>query len=123
MKRFTELIQQLETSNKTNDKILALVDYFNEADDHDKPYVIAMFTGKRPKRPVNTALIKQWAIELSGLPEWLFTESYHNVGDLSETIALILPPATRISNLKLHEWINNLALLMEKTMSIKNSSS
>ncbi|RZL99138.1 MAG: ATP-dependent DNA ligase, partial [Pedobacter sp.] len=61
MKRFTELIQQLEMSNKTNDKIAALVDYFTEADNLDKPYVIAMFTGKRPKRPVNTALIKQWA--------------------------------------------------------------
>lgn len=114
MKRFTELIQQLETSNKTNDKISALVDYFNEADDRDKPYVIAMFTGKRPKRPVNTTLIKKWAIELSDLPEWLFNESYHNVGDLSETIALILPPASTQRNLRLHEWINNLAQLHGK---------
>ncbi|WP_316811518.1 ATP-dependent DNA ligase [Pedobacter heparinus] len=114
MRRFTELIQQLELSNKTNDKITALVDYFNEADDKDKPYVIAMFTGKRPRRPVNTALIKQWAIELSGIPEWLFAESYHSVGDLSETIALILPPASRVTNRKLHEWINDLALLHGK---------
>lgn len=111
MKRFAELIQQLETSNKTNDKIAALVDYFNEADDLDKPYVIAMFTGKRPKRPVSTALIKLWAVELSEIPEWLFTESYHNVGDLSETIALILPPPVQISDRKLHEWIKDLALL------------
>ena len=59
MKRFTELIQQLEMSNKTNDKIAALVDYFTTADEQDKPYVIAMFTGKKPRRPVTTALIKQ----------------------------------------------------------------
>jgi ATP-dependent DNA ligase len=111
VKRFAELIQQLETSNKTNDKIAALVDYFNEADDLDKPYVIAMFTGKRPKRPVSTALIKLWAIELSEIPEWLFTESYHNVGDLSETISLILPPPVQVSDRKLHEWIKDLALL------------
>jgi DNA ligase-1 len=111
VKRFAQLIQQLETSNKTNDKIAALVDYFNEADDLDKPYVIAMFTGKRPKRPVSTALIKLWAIELSEIPEWLFTESYHNVGDLSETIALILPPPAQVSDRKLHEWIKDLALL------------
>jgi len=56
LKRFSELIQQLETSNKTNDKIAALVDYFSNADDRDKPYVIAMLTGKKPKRPVNTHL-------------------------------------------------------------------
>jgi DNA ligase-1 len=115
LKRFSELIQQLEMSNKTNDKIASLVSYFNEADDLDKPFVIAMFTGKKPKRPVNTALIRQWAIELSGIPDWLFAESYHSVGDLSETIALVLPPAENLTNRKLHEWINDLAALYSKT--------
>ncbi|MEJ5963397.1 ATP-dependent DNA ligase [Pedobacter immunditicola] len=115
MKRFTELIQQLETSNKTNDKIAALVDYFSTADERDKPYVIAMFTGKKPKRPVSTALIKEWAIEKSGVPEWLFAESYHSVGDLSETIALILPPPEKDTDIKLHEWINALQDLTGKT--------
>jgi DNA ligase-1 len=115
MKRFAQLIQELELSNKTNDKINALVTYFNEAEDKDKPYVIAMFTGKRPKRPINTAFIKQWAIELSGIPEWLFTESYHSVGDLSETIALVLPPAEFAVEKSLHQWISELASLHGKT--------
>ncbi|MBB2148745.1 ATP-dependent DNA ligase [Pedobacter gandavensis] len=111
MKRFTELIAQLESSNKTNDKLAALVAYFNEAEDQDKPYVIAMFTGKRPKRPVGTALLKEWAIEKSGIAAWLFTESYHHVGDLSETIALILPPPKQVSDLQLNEWIKALSAL------------
>jgi DNA ligase-1 len=115
LKRFSQLIQELELSNKTNDKIAALVAYFSEADQLDKPYVIAMFTGKRPKRPVNTALIKQWAIELSGIPEWLFTESYHSVGDLSETIALVLPPPTQQIDKPLHQWITELAQLNGET--------
>ncbi len=98
-------------SNKTNDKIAALVDYFNEADSLDKPYVIAMFTGKRPKRPVTTALIKAWAIEQSDIPDWLFAESYHSVGDLSETIALVLPTPTYTVDRKLHHWISDLAAI------------
>lgn len=121
MKRFAQLVQELELSNKTNDKITALVNYLNEADDQDKPYVIAMFTGKRPKRPVNTALIKQWAIELSGIPEWLFLESYHNVGDLSETIALVLPPAKHQIEKPLHTWITELAQLYNQDKSIKKA--
>lgn len=114
MKRFAELIQQLEMSNKTNDKIASLVSYFSTADERDKPYVIAMFTGKKPKRPVPTALIRQWATELSGVPDWLFAESYHSVGDLSETIALVIPPPAHTSDRKLHEWIQDLALLNGK---------
>ena len=115
MKRFSQLIQELELSNKTNDKIAALVAYFTEADDREKPYVIAMFTGKKPKRPITTALIKQWAIELSGIPEWLFTESYSSVGDLSETIALVLPTAANAIDKPLHQWIAELAQLQGKT--------
>ncbi|WP_410221291.1 ATP-dependent DNA ligase [Pedobacter sp.] len=115
MKRFAQLIQELELSNKTNDKIEALVTYFNEANQLDKPYVIAMFTGKRPKRPITTTLIKQWAIELSGIPEWLFTECYHSVGDLSETIALVLPVAENNIDKPLRQWITELVTLQNKT--------
>jgi len=115
MKRFAQLIQQLELSNKTNDKIAALVQYFNTADDKDKVWVIALFTGKKPKRPIKSALLKYWAIEITQTPEWLFTESYHNVGDLSETIALLLPPAAFRIDLQLHQWIQDLHQLEGKT--------
>ncbi|MFD2581826.1 ATP-dependent DNA ligase [Pedobacter vanadiisoli] len=108
MKRFAKLIQQLELSNKTNDKIEALVDYFNYADDKDKVWVIALFTGKKPKRPIKSALLKYWAIAITETPEWLFAESYANVGDLSETIALLLPPAEHTSDFQLHTWIEEL---------------
>jgi len=108
MKRFVQLIQRLELSNKTNGKIGALIQYFEEADEKDKVWVVALFTGKKPKRPVKAALLKQWTIELTGIPEWLFTESYANVGDLSETIALLLPPAVNASDRRLHRWIEDL---------------
>jgi len=119
MKHFAQLIQELELSNKTNDKITALVNYFNTADDKDKVWVIALFTGKKPKRPIKAALLKQWAIEITKTPEWLFTESHHNVGDLSETIALLLPPAKNTSHLFLHQWIEGLHKLEGKDDEIK----
>ncbi|RQO64620.1 ATP-dependent DNA ligase [Pedobacter sp. KBW01] len=114
MKHFAQLIQQLELSNKTNDKIAALVHYFNSANDKDKVWVIALFTGKKPKRPIKSALLKYWAIEITQTPEWLFSESYANVGDLSETIALLLPPAENTSDLQLYQWIEDLHCLEGK---------
>jgi DNA ligase-1 len=32
-----------------------------------------------------------WCMEITNLPAWLFEECYHTVGDLAETIALLLP--------------------------------
>ncbi|HYD23064.1 MAG TPA: ATP-dependent DNA ligase [Flavipsychrobacter sp.] len=92
MRQFAELVTKVGTSTKTNDKLEALVDYFSsEADEKDKVWVIALFSGRRPKRAVNTTQLASYAIEVAGLPFWLFEESYHTVGDLAETIALLLP--------------------------------
>jgi DNA ligase 1 len=91
MKHFADLVVKLGTSTKTNDKLDALVEYFSTADDKDKVWVIALFSGRRPKRAVTTTQLANWCVELINLPFWLFEESYHTVGDLAETIALLLP--------------------------------
>jgi DNA ligase-1 len=91
MKQFSALVQILGTSTKTNDKLNALSQYFLEATNGDKVWVIALFSGRRPKRIINSTRLSEWCCELTGLPFWLFEESYHTVGDLAETIALLLP--------------------------------
>ena len=92
MKDFAELIKRLESTNKTNAKLEAIISYLETAADDDKLWFIALFTGKRPKRTVATNLLKEWALEITGLPYWLFVESYSAVGDLGETISLLLTP-------------------------------
>jgi DNA ligase-1 len=94
MQQFANLVTKLGTSTKTNDKLDALVDYFSVADDKDKVWVIAIFSGRRPKRAVNTTQLATYAVEMINLPFWLFEESYHVVGDLAETITLLLPEKT-----------------------------
>jgi DNA ligase 1 len=91
LQMFAELVAELSTSTKTNDKLQSLIDYFATAPDADKVWVIAIFSGRRPRRAVNSRLMREWCIEIVGIPEWLFDESYHTVGDLSETLALLLP--------------------------------
>ncbi|MBV7268240.1 ATP-dependent DNA ligase [Winogradskyella luteola] len=121
MKQFSELISAIEITNKTNAKIAALVDYFKTAPEKDKLWLIALFTGKRPSRPVKTTLMKQWCMELTELPEWLFLESYSTVGDLGETIALLLPKPTHQLDLSLNEWMTELKALKPKSDSEKKA--
>jgi DNA ligase-1 len=91
MRLFAELVVLLGTSTKTNDKLDALAAYFAGAGDADKVWVIALFSGRKPKRTVNSTQLQEWCREVTGLPAWLFEECYHTVGDLAETIALLLP--------------------------------
>ena len=115
MKTFARLVQQLGSSTGNNDKLEALAHYFSEADDKDKLWVIALFSGRRPKRIVSSTLLQKWCAELVDLPQWLFEESYHTVGDLAETIALLLPePLTKTNIQPLSYYCEQLTEL-EKT--------
>ncbi len=91
MRQFAELVVKLGASTKTNDKLDALVSYFSTADSKDRVWVIAIFSGRRPRRSINATQLATYCVEIAGLPFWLFEESYHTVGDLAETIALLLP--------------------------------
>ncbi|MFN3951602.1 MAG: ATP-dependent DNA ligase [Thermaurantimonas sp.] len=91
MRRFSELIRQLDNSNKTSDKTAALISYFKEAADPDKLWAAALFSGKRPRKAASSTELRLWAGKLAGLPDWLVHETWHIMGDLAETIAKILP--------------------------------
>lgn len=106
MKEFAHLFTSLDQTNKTKDKIEALTVFFQSAPSQDKVWALALFTGRRPKRTVKTSLIRNWALEASNLPLWLFNESYQAAGDLADTISLILPESESSHEKTLTEWIN-----------------
>ena len=115
MKNFAELIKALDSSNKTSVKVDALTEYFRNAGDKDRVWTIAILSHRRPPRPVNTTLLRIWASELANIPLWLFEESYHIVGDLAETIALVIPATKNQSDKSLSEFVEEMIALKRKT--------
>lgn len=115
MKQFAKLIKTLDGTNKTSVKVQALSQYFKEASDQDKVWTIAILSHRRPPRPVNTTLLRTWAAELSHIPIWLFEESYHIVGDLAETIALVVPSTEKGSKKSLTSFLQEMMALKQKT--------
>jgi DNA ligase-1 len=123
LRQFAELVTRLGTSTRTNDKLDALVEYFSVANDKDKVWVIAIFSGRRPKRVVNTTQLATYCVEVAGLPFWLFEESYHTVGDLAETIALLLPEtkSPEEEGAPLHYYIEQLKTLEKESEEARKS--
>lgn len=116
MKAFAQLFTSLDETNKTNEKVKVLKDYFNNVPDTDKMHMLALFTGRKPKRIINATQVRTWATEITNIPVWLFEESYHVVGDLAETMALLMPQNTESSNSKtLTDWIGELNELSAKS--------
>ena len=109
MKAFARLYDALDASNKTNDKVAALVQFFSNAPDEDKLWALALLSGRRPRRQVNSSQLRQFATAQAGIPLWLFEESYGIVGDLGETVSLLLPPPEHELDMSLAETMHFLA--------------
>ena len=113
MKRFAQLFRAIDSTTRTGEKVTALAAYFTEAPEDDRVWTIALFSGRRPRRAVTTTRLREWAAEQAGLPLWLVEEAYPVVGDLAETIALILPPAEGETDQSLSNWMDELTTLAQ----------
>lgn len=102
MKLFTELYTELDQTNKTNEKVEAMKEYFSKARAEDAAWALYFLSGRKPRQIVPSKKLKEWATALAEIPEWLFEESRDTVGDGSETIALLLPNNDRTDETPLH---------------------
>lgn len=105
MRRFAALYDALDRSTGTNAKVAALADYFVQAPAEDAAWAVHFLTGRRPKRLAASGRLRAWAADAAGVEPWLFEECYHAVGDLAETIALLLPGAPTAGDVPLHRWV------------------
>jgi DNA ligase 1 len=116
MKQFTALYSRLDETNKTNAKVAALVDYFEGASAEDAAWAVYFLSGNRPRRVVSGRVLGEWVTDEIGIPAWLFREAYDAVGDIAETITLILPDTGASSDVPLHQWVEERLLpLQDKT--------
>ncbi len=102
MKLFTELYNALDQTNKTNEKVELLKNYFSHVDKCDAAWALYFLSGRKPRQIVPSKKLREWALELSNIPEWLFDESRDTVGDGAETIALLLPNNHDVDETPLH---------------------
>jgi DNA ligase-1 len=107
MKAFATLYSRLDATTSSNAKLAAMRDYFREADPADAAWAVYFLSGGRPRQLVPTRVLRETAMQASGLPEWLFEESYQAVGDMAETISLLMPDAEHSSDDGLAVWMQD----------------
>jgi DNA ligase-1 len=105
MREFASLYAELDETTATSRKLQALKNYFVAAEPENAAWAVYFLAGGKPRQAVPTKLLRQFSIEYAGIDDWLFDECYHAVGDLAETIALILPPPKRRCDVGLAQWL------------------
>ncbi|HZN47501.1 MAG TPA: ATP-dependent DNA ligase, partial [Ramlibacter sp.] len=107
MKRFSRLFSELDATTSTNEKVEALARYFDEAPPRDAAWAVYFLAGGKPRQVVKTASLAGLACQIAQIEPWLFDECYQSVGDLAETIALVLPRGEAPSDLGLAHWVED----------------
>jgi DNA ligase 1 len=108
MKQFAALYAAIDSTTSTKAKTDAMAAYFATAQPSDAAWAMYFLTGNKPRQAVPRKRLYTWAAEVAGLPPWLFEECYDAVGDLAETIALVLPPPEAATEeLPLRAWVED----------------
>jgi DNA ligase 1 len=105
MREFAQLYGALDSTTSTQRKLAALEAYFARAAPADAAWAAYFLAGGKPRQAVPSTLLRRFAAEYAGLPDWLFEECYQAVGDLAETIAHVLPPPAAGSDVGLDVWV------------------
>ncbi|MFA9283615.1 ATP-dependent DNA ligase [Comamonas sp. SY3] len=94
MNRFVALYQLLDEASGTRDRELALQQYFAGATAAEATWAVYVLSGGKvntgKNRLATTTELRSWVSELTALPLWLVEESYRQVGDLAETLSLLV---------------------------------
>jgi DNA ligase-1 len=109
MRAFSRLFAAIDRTTSTNTKVAAMAEYFASAPPADAAWAVFFLTGRRLKRLVPSAAIREWTLAATGLEGWLLDECYAVVGDGAETAALVLDqvPAVPAADLPLSVWVEN----------------
>lgn len=110
MKEFACLYKELDETTKTTFKVNALIRYLRNVPPEDAVWAISFLTGRRPRQIIPVKKLREWSAEQAGINEWLFNECYDIVGDLAETITLLLPDAGKSTSIPLHSWVEEFLL-------------
>jgi DNA ligase-1 len=110
LKRFAALFRELDRSTGTLDKRAALVAYFRQAPPADAAWALYLLSGGKVAgaraRIAASGELREWISQVTGIAAWLVEDSYDHVGDLAETLALLLDdPLVSSEDLPLWQWI------------------
>jgi DNA ligase-1 len=114
VRKFARLFTAIDETMRTNEKVDAMAAYFASAEPADAAWAVYFLSGGRPKRLIPVRRLAQWSMEEAGIPDWLFEECYDAVGDLAETMSLLLPDNEESPDIPLHRLIEERVLPLAK---------
>jgi DNA ligase-1 len=98
MEPFCRLLRALDASQEECAQLRVMEAYFRQTPAADAAWALHFLAERRRPGAIKPALLQRWGAAAAGWPAWLMQESLAAVGDLAETLALLLGPRGPRSN-------------------------
>ncbi|MBC7396052.1 MAG: ATP-dependent DNA ligase [Bdellovibrionales bacterium] len=106
---FVALYRNLDNTNSTLEKTQAMKDFFLTANAKEAALGISLLLGNLPPKKLKTVQLTEIALSNAKIPRWLFEEAYASVGDLAETLSLIVGRSdSRPFTKNVSDWIDSM---------------
>ncbi|MET0935552.1 MAG: ATP-dependent DNA ligase [Luteibacter sp.] len=106
MRRFARLFEALDRTASTSAKRDAMASYFADAPAEDAAWAVYVLGGGKLKRTATSTELRLALAAETGYADWLIEDSYAHVGDLAETVSLMLPVTDEAGDdVPLHVWM------------------
>ncbi|WP_158884377.1 ATP-dependent DNA ligase [Rhodanobacter sp. L36] len=106
MQRFAALYAELDRTASTLAKREAIASYLRDAPAADAAWAVYVLGGGKLRRLATSTELRQALSASTGYADWLIDESYEKVGDLAETITLMLPAGDgTLADTSLQSWM------------------
>ena len=115
MDAFSKLFEQLDDGSPTTEKQIALEAYFRNTPAQNAAWGLWLLWGDRLKRSVTHSGLREHVSEVAKMPGWMIEECHQSVGDLAETLALLLPAPSHPCTMPLAHWMEHRLLPLAGT--------
>lgn len=95
VREMAALVRELPAIASTGERLRRLAAHFDRSDDASAAWALWFLLGHRRRRTVSAATLRSWVAARAGISEGLAALCHDHVGDLAETLALLLPDPPR----------------------------
>ena len=117
----TNLFEKLNSTSSVGVRQELISAQLKMLSNEDALWLIAILTGRQPKKFFKKSTLWDWACEFSEYPVWLMEESNEATGNISDTIQLIIPNPDNPQDLSLNEMMKKILWLRDKDPSTQKT--
>ena len=114
MKLTSKLMLSLAEDKSESYREILLDKYFEKTTVNCRSSTLSLLLGRVPKKVIDSETLREWIIEFTKFPDWLYDECVEVGGDKNVSASLMIPEGESLESIDLYDVYNGISDLHER---------